>query len=116
MGARTHWYSGMLSQGFSSFIFLLLVWSLRSSNHGLYIRWQRCFVAEVVVAQPSLFGGCKVAGDCFDGGFVHLPWITRVHEQAGLPSTLPSLAGKIRADILGEVLWEDVRGLCLHIT
>ena len=31
-----------------------------------------------------------------------------MHERAGVSGTLPSLAGKIRADLLGEVLWEDV--------
>ena len=98
----------MLSQGFNSFIFLLLVWSLQASNHCLYICWQCRFIAEVVVAQPSFFVGPKVLGNCFDGGFVHLPWITRVHERAGFFGTLPSLAGKIRADLLGKVSWEDV--------
>ena len=50
---RVHRHSGilgMLSQGFNSFIFLLLVRSLRASNHCLYICWQRRFIAEVAVA------------------------------------------------------------------
>ncbi len=70
----------------------------------------------MVFDQPSLFVGCKVLGNCFDGGFVHLPWITRVHEQAGVSSTLTSLASKIGADLLGKVLWEDVRGARLRIS
>ena len=69
----------------------------------------------MVVAQPSLFVGCKVLGDCFDGDSVHLPWITRGHELAGVSGTLPSLAGKIRADLLGKVLREDVRDLRFRI-
>ena len=38
-----------------------------------------------------------------------------MHEQAGVSGTLPSLAGKIRADILGKVSWEDVRDVRLEI-
>ena len=69
----------------------------------------------MVVAQPSLFVGCKVSGDCFDGDSVHRPWITRVHEQAWFSGTFPSLAGKIRTDLLGKVSWEDVRDARLSI-
>ena len=69
----------------------------------------------MVVAYPSLFVGCKVSGNCFDGDSVHLPWITRVHELTGVSGTLPSLAGEIRADLLRKVLWEDVHDAQLSI-
>ena len=60
--------------------FLTVSRSLRSSNHGLYIRWQHCFIAEVVVAEPTFLIGCKVSSDCFNGCLVQIPWVTRVHE------------------------------------
>jgi hypothetical protein len=70
---------GILNQGFNSFMFLLLVWSLRASNHWLYIFWQRFFIAEVVVAEPTFLSGHEVSSNCFDGCLVHHPWVAWVH-------------------------------------
>ena len=38
-----------------------------------------------------------------------------MHEQAWFFGTFPSLAGKVRADLLFNVSWEDVRGKHLRI-
>ena len=69
----------------------------------------------MVVAEPTYLSGRKVSSDCFDGYFVHLPWVARVHERAWLPSKLLSLASEIRTDLLREITWEDVRGARFRI-
>ena len=95
--------------------FLRFFGSLGIAHHRQDVRWQTCFVTEVVLTQPSFLRLSEVPGDCNNRILFHVPGVTRVLEWAAFPGAFLSSACEVETDLTLYVFWEGVHSGSLGV-